>query len=92
MLLVGGIEAWKKEFGEKKMIRNPGYAPGLEIQRPVPLSTPKGYLADVGISHSRNPFVNRSASPRDSPSIGTTSPTGRDPTTTKSQEHSGHAR
>jgi len=90
MLLVGGIEAWKKEFREKKLVRNPGYAPGIEIQKPVPLSTQRDYLAGVGVSHSRNPFVNQSASPRDSPSVGTTSP--RDSAMTKSPEQSGHAR
>ena len=96
MLLVGGIKAWKKEFGENEMIRNPGYAPEVEIQKPVPLSTPKEYSSGVGNAYSRNPFANGAASPRTSAFNGTSNPpVGHDLTTTKSGlplEQSGHAR
>ena len=34
MMLVGGIEAWKREVGETEIVR--GIPPSLEIQRPVP--------------------------------------------------------
>jgi ubiquitin carboxyl-terminal hydrolase 8 len=92
MLLVGGIKAWKKDFGENEMIRNPGYAPEVEIQKPVPLSATKDYLSGA----SRNPFVNGAASPRNSAFIGTSSPpVGLDLTTTKSGlplELPGHTR
>jgi ubiquitin carboxyl-terminal hydrolase 8 len=34
MMLVGGIEAWKREVGQTELVR--GVPPPLEIQRPVP--------------------------------------------------------
>jgi len=37
MMLVGGIEAWKKDLGETELVRGPGY---MEIERPVPRPTP----------------------------------------------------
>ena len=44
MMLVGGIEAWKRELGETELVR--GTSPPLEIQRPIlkkdiPLHSPK---------------------------------------------------
>ena len=33
MMLVGGIEAWKRELGETELVR--GTSPPLEIQRPI---------------------------------------------------------
>ena len=39
MLLVGGIDAWKKEFGENGLIRGPGYASEVEVQKSMPIST-----------------------------------------------------
>ena len=37
MMLVGGIEAWKKNLGETELVRGPGY---MEIERPVPRANP----------------------------------------------------
>ena len=36
MILVGGIEAWKKDVGEAELVRGPGY---MEIERPTPRPT-----------------------------------------------------
>jgi ubiquitin carboxyl-terminal hydrolase 8 len=75
MLLVGGIEAWKKEFGEIEIVRSPGYASDVEIRKPFP----KDYSVGVGNAHSRNPYVNGLGSPALN---GTSSlPTVRDLTT-----------
>lgn len=42
MLLLGGIDAWKKDVGEGELIRGPGYfqhrEAAVEISRPVPVS------------------------------------------------------
>ncbi len=38
MLLVGGIQAWKKEFGSSELIRGPGYRPEVEVQKLTPIS------------------------------------------------------
>lgn len=91
MLLVGGIEAWKKEFGEREIVRSPSCAPGVEIRKPVPLSVPMDYSASVGSApHSRNPFANGSISA----SGPSSAPIGHDFTTKigVSIEQSGHAR
>jgi ubiquitin carboxyl-terminal hydrolase 8 len=94
MLLVGGIEAWKKEFGENEIVRSPGHAPEVEIQKLVPLS--KDHSVGVDNAHSRNPFVNGPSNSRNSASNGTSSaPIGHDLATTKngvSLELPGHAR
>ena len=54
MMLVGGIEAWKKEVGETELVR--GTSPPLEIQRPI-LRKPNGnsyFLNGHGLDNSAN--------------------------------------
>lgn len=42
MLLIGGIEAWKREVGDIELIRGPGHVvhheAAVEITRPIPVS------------------------------------------------------
>ncbi|KAF8902399.1 hypothetical protein CPB84DRAFT_1746670 [Gymnopilus junonius] len=50
MMLVGGIEAWKRELGDGEVIRGVGYSDsppgaGVPIQRPVP--TPAGVVSPL---------------------------------------------
>lgn len=64
MMLVGGIEAWKREVGETELVR--GTSPPLEIQRPIlrkdfpnslHLPKPNGnnhFLNDNGFDNSAN--------------------------------------
>ena len=89
----GGVEVWKKELGEKEIVRSQSYAPGVEIRKPVPLSMPMDYSVSVGSApHSRNPFINGSASyVANGPS---SAPIGHDLMTKSGVpvEQSGHAR
>jgi ubiquitin carboxyl-terminal hydrolase 8 len=91
MLLVGGIEAWKKEFGENEIVRSPGLCHRNGNPEACAIINPKDYLPGVGNTR-RNPFVNGALSI----STGTSSPPiGHDLTTTKtsvSPEQSGHTR
>ena len=64
MMLVGGIEAWKREVGETELVR--GTSPPLEIQRPIvrkdfpnSLHSPKPngnnhFLNGTGLDYSSN--------------------------------------
>ena len=64
MMLVGGIEAWKREVGETELVR--GTSPPLEIQRPIvrkdfpsSLHSPKPngnnhFLNDTGLDNTAN--------------------------------------
>ncbi|KAF9474821.1 cysteine proteinase [Pholiota conissans] len=61
MLLVGGIEAWKKDMKEPGLVRGPSY---MEIQKPVPTrSTPSALLLGSGASTSGSSYGNGSALP-----------------------------
>lgn len=95
MLLVGGIEAWKKAIGEHQIVRSPNYAKAVEIQKPVALPPPNDYSTGVNNVYGRSPFVNGPGNLRSSMSNGTSSVVGYDSTITKngvSLEQSGHAR
>lgn len=78
MLLVGGIQAWKKEFGSSALIRGPGYRSGVESQSPAPISistsVPKSTIS-IGVSgrQDHNPFLNGTANIMTSSSTGTAS-------------------
>lgn len=62
MLLVGGIEAWKKDMKENGLVRGPSY---IEIQKPVPTkSTPSALLlSGTSNSTSSSTYMNGSALP-----------------------------
>lgn len=47
MLLVGGLEAWKRDIGDSELVRGSGY---VEIQRPVPTKDQTSPLLANGVS------------------------------------------
>ncbi|KAJ3506378.1 hypothetical protein NLJ89_g6900 [Agrocybe chaxingu] len=55
MMLVGGIEAWKKDLGEADLVRGSSY---MEIRRPIPTKDIQSPLLASSSSKSNNPFTN----------------------------------
>jgi ubiquitin carboxyl-terminal hydrolase 8 len=91
MLLVGGIQAWKREFGSSELIRGPGYRPEVDVQKPAPIS-PSSSVSKGTISVSVNgypSFANGITNSMIASSNGTSS-TPSDFYATKSGIQAGH--
>lgn len=78
MMLVGGLEAWKRDIGDSELVRGSGY---VEIQRPVPTKDQSSSLLVNGVSSNA---TGDSWSPR--------TPTIPGHHITMSMDQSGHSR
>ncbi|SRR6266545_2949333 len=61
MLLVGGIDAWKKEFGDNELIRGPGYTSEAEVQKSMPISLSSRNSLANGLANGINSSPNGSS-------------------------------
>jgi ubiquitin carboxyl-terminal hydrolase 8 len=73
VLLIGGIEAWKHEFGERELVK----AEPPVVPAPIPVSSAAPQAAEVYVPPSPRPPTSPppQASRISSPGVGTTSPT-----------------
>ncbi|KAF9038559.1 hypothetical protein BJ165DRAFT_1407705 [Panaeolus papilionaceus] len=60
MMLVGGLEAWKKDVGDSEVVRG---TPELELQRPIPTRNMPPSMLPSTSQNSNNPFTNGSYMP-----------------------------
>lgn len=60
MMLVGGLEAWKKVVGDSEVVRG---TPELELQRPIPTRNMPPSMLPSTSQNSNNPFTNGSYMP-----------------------------
>ncbi|PPQ64351.1 hypothetical protein CVT24_008420 [Panaeolus cyanescens] len=57
MMLVGGLDAWKKDVGDAEVIKG---TPELELQRPIPTRNVPPAMLPSTSKNSNNPFTNGS--------------------------------